>query len=64
MKLFSKSFGKRRLFKKRWHPKAFIIPYQGVVFRQSSNGCLQENFSPTISSLLAHSASACTGSTA
>ncbi|MEG3348776.1 hypothetical protein FYB92_06435 [Novacetimonas sp. GS1] len=35
MKLFLKSFRRRRLFEKRRHPKTVLIFYQCVVFKQS-----------------------------
>ncbi|XRB27274.1 hypothetical protein F1645_10260 [Novacetimonas hansenii] len=35
MKLFPKSFERRRLFEKRRHPENFPVFYQCVVFKQS-----------------------------
>ncbi|PYD48120.1 hypothetical protein C3920_06325 [Novacetimonas pomaceti] len=35
MKLFIKSFERRRLFEKRRHPKTFVIFYLQVIFTQS-----------------------------
>ncbi|XRB27041.1 hypothetical protein F1645_08740 [Novacetimonas hansenii] len=38
MKLFPKSFERRRLFEKRQHPKTFLVFYQLLVFKHRSRG--------------------------
>ncbi|XRB26074.1 hypothetical protein F1645_02725 [Novacetimonas hansenii] len=41
MKLFPKSFRRRRLFGKRRHPKIFLVFYQRVAFKQSLRKAFQ-----------------------